>query len=135
MGVGTFGWRAPEILRGEVVLDGVPTDDSSSSRGSTSTATSANAGTTPNTSLRRLTKSVDIFALGCLFYYCLTSGDHPFGDRFEREVNILKNAFELKGLDVFGEEGVEAQDLVAAMIAPEPSDRYICSRPFRLCCD
>ncbi|KZV63390.1 kinase-like protein [Peniophora sp. CONT] len=126
MGVGTFGWRAPEILRGEVVLDGVPADDgstSSSSRGSTSTATSVNAHTGANTTLRRLTKSVDIFALGCLFYYCLTSGDHPFGDRFEREVNILKNAFELKGLDVFGEEGVEAQDLIAGMLAPEAGDR------------
>jgi serine/threonine-protein kinase/endoribonuclease IRE1 len=42
---------------------------------------------------------VDIFALGCLFYYTLTSGDHPFGDKFEREVNILKGAVSLDGLE------------------------------------
>ncbi|KAI0316237.1 hypothetical protein OF83DRAFT_1128090 [Amylostereum chailletii] len=115
MGVGTFGWRAPEILRGEVKLDDTPDDSSQSSRDSVSSA----SGTRPT----RLTKSVDIFALGCLFYYCLTNGDHPFGDRFEREVNILKGAHSFEGLEVFGEEGAEAADLIGAMLAPEASDR------------
>jgi len=122
MGVGTFGWRAPEILRGDVKLDDAPPDDNSmSSRGST--ATVGSAGT--STSRTRLTKSVDIFALGCLFYYCLTSGDHPFGDRFEREVNIIKNVQNLTGLEVFGEEGSEAADLISTMLAPEAADRYV----------
>lgn len=24
----------------------------------------------------------DIFSLGCVFYYILTQGEHPFGERF-----------------------------------------------------
>jgi serine/threonine-protein kinase/endoribonuclease IRE1 len=72
----------------------------------------------------RLTKSVDIFALGCLFYYVLTNGLHPFGDRFEREVNILKNTKSLDGLAQFGEEGSEAVDLITKMLDPEAYNRY-----------
>lgn len=124
MGVGTFGWRAPEILRGEVKLDEPLSDDnnSQSSRGSVGTATGSN----PTT---RLTKSVDIFALGCLYYYCQTNGGHPFGDRYEREVNIIRDHKSLQGLEGFGEEGSEAVDLINAMLAPEAADRcafFVC---------
>ncbi|KAH0578511.1 hypothetical protein H2248_003652 [Termitomyces sp. 'cryptogamus'] len=114
MAAGTVGWRAPEILRDEVKLDDLSDDHSMSSRGSTGTATGA-PGTTRTT---RLTKSVDIFALGCLFYYVLTNGSHPFGDRFEREVSILKNEKNLDGLQRFGEEGAEAVDLITQMLDP-----------------
>jgi serine/threonine-protein kinase/endoribonuclease IRE1 len=122
MAAGTVGWRAPEILRGEVKLDDVSDDNSMSSRGSTGTLTSVQS--TPNTAKpTRLTKSVDIFALGCLFYYTLTSGGHPFGDRFEREVNILKNVKSLEGLEIYGEEGVEGVDLIESMLDPTASER------------
>lgn len=119
MAAGTVGWRAPEILRGEVKLDDLSDDHSMSSRGSTGTVTGApSAGR-----LTRLTKSVDIFALGCLFYYTLTNGAHPFGDRFEREVNIMKNEKNLEALQRFGEEGAEAADLIDAMLHPEAYER------------
>jgi serine/threonine-protein kinase/endoribonuclease IRE1 len=95
---GTVGWRAPEILRGEVRLD-----DSDGS----------------------LAKAVDIFALGCLFYYCLTGGNHPYGDRFERETNIMKDLKTLGGLELFGEEGTEATDLMQKMLNPQASLRYV----------
>ncbi|KAJ7594156.1 other/IRE protein kinase [Mycena floridula] len=112
---GTVGWRAPEILRGEVKLDELGDDQSiSSSRGSTGTANGSNSARPT-----RLTKSVDIFALGCLFYYTLTNGSHPFGDRYEREVHILKNSKNLEGLERFGEEGSEGADLIERMLAPE----------------
>ncbi|KIJ96871.1 hypothetical protein K443DRAFT_106542 [Laccaria amethystina LaAM-08-1] len=127
MGAGTVGWRAPEILRGDVKLDEVTDEHSLSSRGSTSTiggSASSGAGGAPTTGKRtRLTKSVDIFALGCLFYYTLTNGGHPYGDRFEREVNIMKNAKNLDGLATFGEEGTEASDLITQMLDPEASER------------
>ncbi|KZV99075.1 kinase-like protein, partial [Exidia glandulosa HHB12029] len=71
----------------------------------------------------RLTKSVDVFALGCLFYYTLTNGDHPYGDRFNRERNIMKNEFRLDELERLGEEGVEAMDLISKMLDPEPKAR------------
>lgn len=119
MAAGTVGWRAPEILRGEVKLDEIGDDQSiSSSRGSTSSGTNVSS-----TKPARLTKSVDIFALGCLFYYTLTNGSHPFGDRYEREVNILKNARNLEGLQRFGEEGSEGVDLIAEMLSPEANKR------------
>lgn len=33
---------------------------------------------------------VDIFSAGCVLYYVLSGGDHPFGESFERELNIRK---------------------------------------------
>jgi serine/threonine-protein kinase/endoribonuclease IRE1 len=133
--VGTVGWRAPEILRGEVNVDEpLIADDtgSTSSRGSVATVNSAsgNPGAT-TTKPRKLTKAVDIFALGCLFYYVLTSAGHPFGDRYEREVNILRDVKSLDGLDRFGEEGAEAVDLIETMLDPEPSKRCVLPLPFR----
>lgn len=118
---GTVGWRAPEILRGEVKLDEATSDDSQSgsSRGSVGTPRVG----TPTGKPTRLTKSVDIFALGCLYYYVLTNGGHPFGDRFEREANIMKNAKSLDGLQCFGEEGAEGVDLISRMLSPEAYDR------------
>lgn len=115
---GTVGWRAPEILRGEVKLDDIGDGHSSSSVSSTSTATGASTARPT-----RLTKSVDIFALGCLYYYTLTNGCHPFGDRYEREVNILKDSKDLKLLEQFGEEGSEAVDLVERMLDPQACKR------------
>lgn len=135
MGVGTVGWRAPEILRGEVKLDeSSSTDDNStSSRDSVGTTrTSSTAGAHHSHKPTRLTKSVDIFALGCLFYYVLTNGGHPFGDRYEREVNILKGAVCLEGLEGFGEEGSDAVDLIGNMLHAEASERYVSSLLFFL---
>lgn len=130
MGAGTVGWRAPEILRGEVKLDeqavlemssgGVRPNDSSSIN---STASGISASARGN--LTRLTKSVDIFALGCLFYYTITGGEHPYGDRFEREVNILKDAKSLEWLERLGEEGSEATDVIHRMLNPDPKHRYV----------
>ncbi|KAF9255849.1 hypothetical protein L218DRAFT_1081629 [Marasmius fiardii PR-910] len=140
MGAGTVGWRAPEILRGEVKLDieSATSGDDHSSRGSSigtatigSTGTNGTASSGSGTKPTRLTKSVDIFALGCLFYYTLTNGLHPFGDRFEREVNILKAAVNLDGLDKvdggsggrWSEEAVEARDLIEQMLSDGARDR------------
>ncbi|KAH6910717.1 other/IRE protein kinase [Coprinopsis sp. MPI-PUGE-AT-0042] len=123
LAAGTVGWRAPEILRGEVKLDDLD-DHSMSSRGSVSTVNGN--GSIPGSATAkptRLTKSVDIFALGCLYYYTLTNGSHPYGDRFEREVNILKDAKTLDLLERFGEEGTEACDLITHMLDPEASQR------------
>ncbi|KAI0717900.1 hypothetical protein C8T65DRAFT_571302 [Cerioporus squamosus] len=119
MAAGTVGWRAPEILRGEVKLTDSG-DESQSSRGSVNGSTPAG---TPTGKPTKLTRSVDIFALGCLYYYVLTNGLHPFGDRFERDFNIVKNAKNLEGLERFGEEGAEGVDLITKMLSPEAYDR------------
>ena len=121
---GTVGWRAPEILRGEVRLDG--SDASQSSRGSVATL---NGNNTPSNSAKpmKLTKAVDIFALGCLSYYCLTEGGHPYGDQLVREANIMKDAKSLPGdLGRFGKEGAaEVTDLIKQMLDAQASLRYV----------
>lgn len=38
---------------------------------------------------------VDIFGLGTLFYFVLSKGTHPFGNRFKRNGNIVDGVFEL----------------------------------------
>lgn len=71
----TVGCMVPEILRGKLgttTVEGVET--------------------------LRLIKSVDIFALVCLYYYYLTSGQHQFGHRFNREASIVGNKKSLDGL-------------------------------------
>jgi serine/threonine-protein kinase/endoribonuclease IRE1 len=115
---GTFGWRAPEILNGEVVLDST----SASNRDHSTGSNLAPSGST-NDEKKRLTRAVDIFALGCVFYYVLSNGDHPFGSRYERELNIMRGVKDLSRLDGLGEEGHEAQHLIAIMISQESSER------------
>eukprot|EP00761_Pharyngomonas_kirbyi_P010425 gb/GECH01010445.1/.p1 GENE.gb/GECH01010445.1/~~gb/GECH01010445.1/.p1 ORF type:complete len:1492 (+),score=302.25 gb/GECH01010445.1/:1-4476(+) len=67
----------------------------------------------------RRTRTVDIFSLGCVIYYILSNGEHPFGTRFEREKNILQGKY---SLDHIASDAL-AQDLVAKMIATNPERR------------
>ncbi|CAO1614174.1 unnamed protein product [Sympodiomycopsis kandeliae] len=128
---GTAGWRAPEILRGDVSLN-----ESGSTTGSSlyhsDASKLANGATSGGSSLSqtadgkaktRLTRAVDVFSFGCLAYYLLTSGDHPFGARYEREVNIIRGQADTSRLAAFGEEGYEANHLIQSMIQPDPSLR------------
>ncbi|KAI9263747.1 hypothetical protein BY458DRAFT_514231 [Sporodiniella umbellata] len=119
---GTSGWRAPELLAGALATF---SDNSQSS----SDPTVVMAG-------RRVkaTRAIDVFSAGCVFYYVLSRGDHPFGNRFGRENNILNNDYDLSKLDSMGEDGVEAKDLVERMISTDPRARpradLILSHPF-----
>ena len=118
---GTVGWRAPEILRGDVNLDAG--SESESSLGNASSSSSSSSPNGGKEEKQRLTRAVDIFALGCLAYYVLSNGDHPFGSRFEREMNIIRKRVDTSRLDGLGEEGHEAQDLVLQMVEHDPRQR------------
>ncbi|KAK7683835.1 hypothetical protein QCA50_013211 [Cerrena zonata] len=56
--------------------------------------------------------------MGCLFYYVLTNGGHPFGDVPEREMNILNNS---KCLDDL--ESKEALHLISKLLSFDASER------------
>jgi len=38
---------------------------------------------------------VDVFSAGCVFYYVVSRGQHPFGDSLRRQVNILSGEYSL----------------------------------------
>ncbi|KAL2916325.1 bifunctional endoribonuclease/protein kinase ire1 [Polyrhizophydium stewartii] len=126
-GGGTAGWRAPECLLalaneapGELLSD----EDHDGHSGDASTVANTDVmSASTDASPIRITRAVDIFSIGCVFFYVLTGGKHPFGDKFLREINVLRGNFRLDALDVLKEESVLAKDLIKRMISKDPSKR------------
>ncbi|MFS8014729.1 putative protein kinase IRE1 family [Helianthus anomalus] len=49
---------------------------------------------------RSQTRSMDMFNLGCVLFFCMTSGKHPFGDTPpERDTNVIYNKMNLSLLE------------------------------------
>ena len=95
--MGTEGWIAPEMIC-------APVDD---------------APPRPRT-----TCAVDIFSAGCLSYYTLTLGLHPFGSALSRQANILEGRLpDLGALNPDRHRHALALDLVEGMITYDPLDR------------
>ncbi|XP_021093183.1 serine/threonine-protein kinase/endoribonuclease IRE2 [Heterocephalus glaber] len=69
------------------------------------------------------TSAVDIFSAGCVFYYVLSSGGHPFGESLYRQANILEGTPCLAHLEEEAHDKVVARDLVEAMLSPLPQAR------------
>ncbi|THG08827.1 serine/threonine-protein kinase/endoribonuclease IRE1b-like isoform X1 [Camellia sinensis] len=67
----------------------------------------------------RQTRAVDLFGLGCVLFFCLTGGQHPFGDSFERDLNIVNNQKDLFLIDNIP----EAMDLISHLLDPDPNLR------------
>ncbi|KAH3681560.1 hypothetical protein WICPIJ_007434 [Wickerhamomyces pijperi] len=68
---GTSGWRAPELLL---------------------------AGSAPASGLTSgsLSRSIDVFSLGCVYHYILTDGVHPFGNNpYSRDLKIIEDKPEM----------------------------------------
>ena len=41
------------------------------------------------------TAAVDVFSAGCVFYFVVSRGQHPFGDALRRQINILSGEYSL----------------------------------------
>jgi serine/threonine-protein kinase/endoribonuclease IRE1 len=71
-------------------------------------------------------RAVDIFSLGCVFFYVLTNGSHPFDDKEGwmqmRELNIKKNMLNLDQLSL-GDDSEEPHHLIRWMLSNRPEDR------------
>lgn len=76
---------------------------------------------------QRITCAIDLFSLGCLYYYVLSKGEHPFGEPLRRQSNILSgvwNISELKGSD--WEVNLQ-KPLINSLISEIPEERPPCS--------
>ncbi|KAJ1654569.1 bifunctional endoribonuclease/protein kinase ire1 [Dispira simplex] len=72
----------------------------------------------------KLTKAVDVFSTGCVFYFFLTRGQHPFGDELIRDYHISQGLADFSSLESLTvDSAVEAQDLVQRMVSHNPSNR------------
>lgn len=72
------------------------------------------------------TTAVDIFSLGCVYYYVISNGQHPFGDVVKRQLNILSYEYELRMFnnpDALDNAGVLAEELIKDMISKDPQRR------------
>ncbi|GAU50997.1 hypothetical protein TSUD_186260, partial [Trifolium subterraneum] len=67
----------------------------------------------------RQTRAVDMFSLGCILFYCMTRGRHPFGQHLERDINIVKNKKNLCLVQFIP----EAEDLISCLLNPDPDLR------------
>ncbi|KAF8426275.1 hypothetical protein EV426DRAFT_530773 [Tirmania nivea] len=117
---GTSGWRAPELLMDEG-SDMRPFASSAMSEtsGGSSTETTAYDGIN-----RRATRAIDIFSMGCVFFFVLTQGGHPFGmSKYSRELNVVTGQSDLEPLQILGATGNLAKDLIQRMIQRNPKAR------------
>lgn len=125
---GTTGWRAPELLDGSSSRNSDISGNTITSRIDILQETSiASTGSFYDPySKQRLTRAVDIFSLGCVFYYVLSKGQHPFGDKYIREANIITGEYDLgllKQTVEYESVALEAIDLVRRMISKNPNER------------
>lgn len=66
-------------------------------------------------------KSIDIFSLGCVFYYVLTKGKHPYGEQISRQSRIFEDRPNLD--DLKNEDNLLQFNLVEKMLSHKSKDR------------
>lgn len=69
------------------------------------------------------TCAVDIFSAGCVFYYVVSEGSHPFGKSLQRQANILLGTYSLDHLQTDKHGDIIARDLIEQMLSMEPHRR------------
>jgi serine/threonine-protein kinase/endoribonuclease IRE1 len=116
---GTVGWKAPELIGQPRDIDG-----RLSSNGLDNGSSNSNDGASQG-----VKRAVDIFSLGCVFFYVLTNGAHPFDKedsevwQAEREINIKKGISNFSKLRDLGDDAEEPMHLIEWMLSPRPEKR------------
>jgi serine/threonine-protein kinase/endoribonuclease IRE1 len=113
---GTSGWKAPELIS-------QPKDsESKHSQSNSHTGNSEN----PGGGTSGVKRAADIFSLGCLFFWVLTDGSHPYEDENGwqqlRELNIKRDN---KKMDILARwsDAYEPMQLINWMLEHAPENR------------
>jgi serine/threonine-protein kinase/endoribonuclease IRE1 len=127
-GPGSVRWQAPEVIAVRWHTE-AQSGRSDSSSGIESITEALPLDIAMNS---RTSRSVDIFSLGCIFYSTLIPGSHPFGKRYEREANIIRNKPCTEALKDISKD---AYDLIMAMIDRDPkacptAKQQVCNHAF-----
>lgn len=109
---GTIGWRAPELFCEKKIVHGFQTNIPDLETKSLYSFQN-----------HKVSRAIDIFSMGCVFYYVLTKGIHPFGEYYFREGNIVKGTANYSHLDFLGNESFLAKDLISKMLNLDPKAR------------
>ena len=132
--VGTQGWRAPELLllkNSGIVSNNNSLEDLSLNK-FTPVETDMHDDIVKDLEEKnRLTRAMDIFSLGCIFYYVLSDGKHPFGKSYIRENNIIKDQYDLSDIKMdptMKHYEIAAHFLIVDMINANPSLRPTASK-------
>jgi serine/threonine-protein kinase/endoribonuclease IRE1 len=111
---GTSGWKAPELIS-------QPTDSKHSQSNSHTGGSESANGTTSG-----VKRAADIFSLGCLFFWVLTDGIHPYEDENGwqqlRELNIKQDNKKMRVLERWS-DSYEPMQLIRWMLEHQPEHR------------
>ena len=71
-----------------------------------------------------VTTAADVFSLGCVYYYVLSRGWHPYGDALRRQANIVAGQFALERLKHDGLIGKVVRHSQMSRNSPPPVNSF-----------
>ncbi|KAL9171815.1 hypothetical protein ABFS82_03G005100 [Erythranthe guttata] len=77
----------------------------------------------------RQTRAVDLFSLGCILFFCMTGGKHPFGESLERDVNIVNDRKDLFLIEHIPEATNLVSQLLDAKLELRPTATEVMVHP------
>lgn len=113
---GTSGWKAPELISQPRETNSQHSQQNNSYNGSEISQGGPSG----------VKRAADIFSLGCLFFWVLTDGAHPFEDENGwqqlRELNIKRDHKKMDVLERWS-DAYEPMQLITSMLEHQPENR------------